>query len=76
MKLTKGTSGQLFWATPQSPESEANSVRFQTIADGRFHEYQLDLGAAKTWKGRIRRLRLDPNDDSDSDVAVDYVRFR
>lgn len=73
MKLDKGNMAQLFWATDKSPESERNSIRFKTTPDNEFHDYLLDIGRVKSWRGDIIRLRLDPNSDPNSTVEVDYI---
>ncbi|MCR4413910.1 MAG: glycoside hydrolase family 99-like domain-containing protein [Thermoguttaceae bacterium] len=75
MKLDRGTSAQLFWRPLHGQESEARSVRFATTPDNQFHEYRVDLGAVKTWGGRLAGLRLDPNSDPGSTVEVDYLRL-
>lgn len=75
MKLDAGTGAQLFWGSRTMPESEANSLHFATTPDGRYHEYRLDLAAARAWRGRITRLRLDPNSDAGSRVAIDSIRL-
>ena len=76
MKLDKGTMAQLFWATEASPEmSEDKSIRFNTTPDNEFHEYLLDLAAANTWRGKVTKLRLDPNSGCPGSMAeVDYMR--
>jgi len=76
MRLDRGEMAQLFWTTRTSPESEPNSLRFPTIADNQYHEYTLDLASVPTWQGEVIRLRLDPNSDPESRVAVDYFRLQ
>ena len=75
MKLSKGTRGQLFWSVRGARETEATSLSFATTADGRFHEYRLNLKAIPTWRRTITRLRLDPTADAGSDVEIDYIRL-
>ena len=84
MKLTgteddpggRGPTAQLFWGGSEGGESEANSVSFTIMADGRFHEYVLDLGAVATWRGSINRLRFDPTGgEPGALVALDSIRL-
>jgi len=75
MRLDKGTMAQLFWAGENGPESEDHSVRWETVPDGKFHEYTLDLAANPGWRGTINRLRLDPNSDHGAKVEIDAVKM-
>jgi len=76
MKLDSGERGQLFWGGAGNPESERNSIVFETVADGQFHDYVLDLASVESWRGRFNRLRLDPNSGSaGSTVSIDTIRF-
>ena len=66
---------QLFWVTAISSQSEGNSVRFQVVGDGQFHDYQLDLSKSPQWRGLITSLRFDPALKSGAKFAVDFLRF-
>jgi hypothetical protein len=68
MRVTAGGGGQLFWTTEEFPAfDEEKSLRFQTIPDGRMHDYRLELKRHPAWAGRtITQLRLDPANGSRS----------
>ncbi|MFH1265248.1 MAG: glycoside hydrolase family 99-like domain-containing protein [Planctomycetota bacterium] len=67
---------QLFWATTSSSQSEPNSLRFDVVGDGQFHDYQLDLGQSPRWRGLVSSLRFDPANKPGVQFAVDWIRFR
>ena len=75
MRSSESDRAQLFWATAVSAQSEANSVRFDVAGDGQFHDYKLDLGASRRWRGLIVSLRLDPANKAGVEFAVDSIRF-
>ncbi|MEA3403732.1 MAG: glycoside hydrolase family 99-like domain-containing protein [Armatimonadota bacterium] len=70
-----GERGQLFWATATSPVSEANSVRFDLIGDGEYHDYVLPMAESDRWRGRIVRFRLDPCSHTGAQVCIDEIRL-
>ncbi|MGC9316742.1 MAG: glycoside hydrolase family 99-like domain-containing protein [Armatimonadota bacterium] len=67
--------GQLFWATGTSPISEANSLRFDLIGDGEYHDYVLPLADSDRWRGRVVRFRLDPCSHSEARICIDEIRL-
>jgi hypothetical protein len=75
MKVDKGSSGQVFWATNVFPMSEFTSQRFPLIADNQFHIYELDLTTNPAWWGKITRLRFDPTDSAGANVEIDYIKL-
>jgi glycosyl transferase family WbsX len=75
MRISKSDTAQLFWSTPTSAESEANSVRFEVTGDGAFHDYRLDLSRHPRWRGTITGLRLDPANQRGVEVEVDAIRL-
>lgn len=75
MKMDKGENGQLFWSTTHSEISEANSVRFAVTGDNAYHVYRIEVGKSPRWRGVITRLRLDPNSNAGSVIAIDYVKL-
>ncbi len=77
MRLTVGTTGQLFWSTEQSPGfDEPRTLAFVLIPDGQFHEYRLEVGRLPAWSGEtITGLRLDPCGGTRSgEFSIDYLR--
>jgi hypothetical protein len=51
------TTGEIFWTTIEKPNfSAGDSVRFDLIQDGRWHDYTVLIEA----RGPVTRLRLDP----------------
>lgn len=75
MKCSANDQGQLFWATRLIPMREANSLRFNVLGDGQFHDYELDLGAHPQWQGTITQLRLDPVGNSNRTIAIESIRL-
>ncbi len=67
--------GQLFWATSRLPENEAASERFDVQIDGEWRDYRIDVRGNRRWKGLITRLRLDPCNRSDIQVAIESIRL-
>ncbi len=63
MSVTKGSQGQVFWTTTESPNTdEPKSQRFKIHADGLFHRYTISLANHPKWVGEVQHLRLDPTD--------------
>ncbi len=53
--------GQVFWETNGTGNwSEARSVTFPVVADGRFHTYPVNLAASRNYTGLITQFRFDP----------------
>jgi len=75
LRATAGRSAQFFWATEASPGfAEDRSLRFSIVADGRFHDYRLELAKHPQWAGRtITAVRLDPC-DAPGRFAIALVR--
>jgi len=77
LRVTAGSTGQLYWTTETSPAfDEQKTVRFPIIPDGRFHEYRIELGQQPAWRGQtITGLRLDPSSGARSgEFNIDYLR--
>lgn len=75
MRSDHDDQAQLFWSTATSSQSEANSVRFQIIGDGQFHDYRIDVGQSTQWRGLVTSLRFDPSAQSGTKFAIDFIRF-
>ncbi len=72
-----GTGAQWYWATEDSPTlAEDKVVRFEVINDGKFHDYYIDVGKHKMWRGhKITTIRLDPaSGGSGAEVKIDFIR--
>lgn len=67
--------GQVFWATTDSQVSESNSLRFEVIGDGEFHDYVIDLGKSSQWRGLVTTLRIDPTNQPGVKLAIDKIEF-
>ena len=79
MKIDKleheGESAQLFWSTTTSGVSEANSLRFELIGDGEYHDYVLPVGESNRWRGKLQTFRFDPCSHSGAKVSIEEVRL-
>jgi hypothetical protein len=78
MKIDTGQPrdrAQLFWSTTTSPVSEANSVRFDPVADGQYHDYVIPVHENRRWSGRIATLRFDPCNHPGAGISVAEVRL-
>lgn len=73
LKCSANDRAQVFWTTRLSPAREANSVRFDVIGDGQFHDYELDLGAHPHWRGTVTSLRLDPAVGAGRQLAIERI---
>jgi hypothetical protein len=64
--------GQVFWETDGTGWwSEARSVTFPVMADGKFHTYTVNLASSKNYGGLITKFRFDP---AYNGQAGDWVR--
>lgn len=78
MRVPEGsnTTGQMFFLTDTDPDwSEANSVVFDVVSDGMFHEYVLEMSAASGWNGIVTRLRFDPVETAGATLNIDHITF-
>ncbi|NOS69197.1 MAG: prolyl oligopeptidase family serine peptidase [Verrucomicrobia bacterium] len=81
MRLTAGSGssvtdhGQIYWSSETIPESAATSASFEVIADGKWHEHEVDVAKNPRWRGRITRLRFDPCEQSGLKVELDWLRL-
>ncbi len=75
MKIDKvsgeGETGQLFWETVTTTIGEANSARFELIADNKYHDYIIDMAAEPRWRGIIRGFRFDPCGTPGARISID-----
>lgn len=76
MSVSKGTYGEFYWTTEDSPFfSEDKKVVFSIISDGQFREYIIDLGRHPMWRGkRIKSIRIDPTNFPNAIFRVDYIK--
>ncbi|MCC6727880.1 MAG: glycoside hydrolase family 99-like domain-containing protein [Chthonomonadales bacterium] len=68
--------GQLFWATPSAPISEAASVRFSVRGDGQWHDYRVALSANPRWRGIISGLRFDPCNRNRVEIDIARIELK
>jgi hypothetical protein len=68
-------NAQLFWRTARLTESESTSQRLTVQIDGQWHEYRIPVAQNPRWRGVITRLRLDPVNQANVTVELDYVRL-
>jgi hypothetical protein len=59
-----GGTAEVFWARRDAPGFSGQRVaRFEPVADGRYHVYEVDLSRSPEWRGIITQLRFDPVPD-------------
>jgi hypothetical protein len=75
MKSDAADRGQVFWGTTRNAPSEATSLSFEISGDGQYHEYRLDLGRHRAWRGIITALRLDPASRAGVNTSIDCIRL-
>lgn len=51
---------EVFFSTSEAGFRPERSARFDTIPDGEYHTYAVDLSACPGYRGNITRLRFDP----------------
>ena len=75
MKADADDHAQLFWSTTALPVSESNSVHFEVIGDGKYHDYKVDLSRCPGWTGLVTSLRLDPVAKSGTKFTIESIRI-
>ena len=82
-KLPAGAAGGLrfsFTTTLESSESAGKSFVIPAatlLADGGFHEYMLDLGLIRRWRGFLTKLKIEPffsTPPAGRSIEIDFVR--
>lgn len=75
MRTTSGQYGLFFWANDDYPIIDGSkAVAFATPADGKFHEYRIDLTNNADWAGHVNTLRFDAGDGPSGSFEIDYIR--
>lgn len=76
MMQSSGSSCQLFFITDTDPVwDEAKSLFFNTVGDGSYHEYVVDMSQCEAYKGVITKIRIDPAFASGVSFGFDSVRL-
>jgi hypothetical protein len=75
MSATAQDRAQLFWSTTLSPMSEATSAGFDVRGDGSIHDYRVDLGKYRGWRGVVVSLRFDPVTRPGVEFSIDEIRL-
>ncbi len=73
LNSTGNTNAKLYWTTPSSGWSEANSYEFQTVSDGKWHTLRVDLSDVGTWQGTITSLRFDISSGGNGNFELDAL---
>ena len=77
LKTGKGApqGAQFFWVTDKAKIwDQTKCLSFQTIPDGKWHEYVVPISQKPEWKDTIIGLRLDPTYDAAGiPVSVDFI---
>jgi len=64
----------VYWKRNDAPEfADKMTMAFDTIPDGKFHTYEVDLSKSPEYRGNITGIRLDPED---AGHPGDHVRIR
>ena len=67
---------QLYFLTNVSKSwDEKKGTSFKTIADGKFHEYYVDLTTMSAWANTITSLRIDPINRGDCTFEISGIEF-
>jgi len=71
----RADQGQIYWTTRTIPESGASGVTFPVRLDGVWHEYDVPVATNARWRGQVVRLRLDPCEQPNVRVDLDWLRL-
>ncbi|MBX9720897.1 MAG: hypothetical protein K2X81_05855 [Candidatus Obscuribacterales bacterium] len=64
---------EIFFKGPSQAFSQDRSCRFEIIADGQFHWYEIDLSKVPTYSGIIDGIRFDPTFEGKPGDSVDVA---
>lgn len=72
------SNAEVFWSTPTEGMRAGRSVRFQTIPDGEYRTYEVDMTWNPEYKGAIAAIRLDPvgNGAPGETASVAWISYR
>ncbi|MBT3291859.1 MAG: hypothetical protein HN380_31240, partial [Victivallales bacterium] len=65
----------VFWETERAPINSRAYVQVPLKNDTDEHVYRLDLGAHARWRGRVRRLRIDPCQSAGRTIRIRRMRL-
>jgi hypothetical protein len=77
MKVSKGSSAQIFWTTSQHPGYSAEMVVTAPLNPGQdFQVYRFKMNQHHRWKGQtVTGLRLDPTSGvKGAEIEIDWIR--
>ena len=74
MRVSAGTSGQLFFSTEENEISEAQSFHIRVQPGDEFVSYRINTQFNNLWSGIVTELRLDPT-SAISEIEIDYIRL-
>ncbi len=66
--------GQVFFRTEAAPNwGETKSVLFDIVADGEWHDYEIDMLAVPAWNAMVTQLRIDPGGAAGAVIEIDEI---
>ncbi|MGI5818365.1 MAG: beta-galactosidase [Armatimonadota bacterium] len=72
---TLGGGGEVFWHGPENSFAPEFMQRHVVHASDQPRVYRTAVGEVDTWRGTIRRIRLDILNPAVAEIALDYVRL-
>lgn len=76
MRSDREGSNQIYFATSEKGFGENGVITYHVQGDEKFHFYESEMSALKTWTGRLSSLRLDPvngANEKGAKVDVDWI---
>lgn len=73
LRSTKAQSLSLIWRTAEGEIDDKHRVTIPLIADGAFHDYQMELGQIDGWGAEIRQLAFSAAGE-EGEIAIDFMR--
>ncbi|MHB9034687.1 MAG: hypothetical protein ACYC6L_16770 [Anaerolineae bacterium] len=75
MRSDKGSDAQVFWEVEGAAFNEPASLHFTVTPDNKWHTYVIPLKSNANWTSKITHLRLDPSNNSGSEITIAYIRL-
>ena len=76
MKTTSATKGQIYYLAGNADKhTDSQSVKFDLIADGEFHEYTVVLSAGAGYTDTVQGIRIDFDSVANEIIQITDVKF-